>query len=757
MDFCVLGSGGRECGIVKSLINFNTFCISNFINKQIKDIVKDYIVVEDLYSINGTKDIILDKKPRLVVIGSEKFLESGLVDILKLNGIDCIGPCRKLADIEVSKIFARNFLKFNDLERYNPDYNIFYDYNNEAIEEIFEKFNYNFVIKDDGLCSGKGVRIYNKKNYKEGFEYANEILDNKNSDMPKKLLIEEKLIGKEFVLMSFCDGINIKHMPVVEDYKKIKLGSDINTGSMGCIIHQNHSLPFLTESDLYESQELNKNIMKILSKDILYKGILYGSFMKTEDGIKLIEYNARFGDPECLAVFSLLKTDLGIIFNSMGETKLNEIEIEYENKNVICKYLVPQGYPDNQDKNIKYELVDNEFIIQAGLEFIKDEYFLTGSRTLAVIQNGDDMEQLYLDIESTIEEINDNLFYRTDIGNPKEIIIDIEEESLYEKAGVNITEGQKVVDNIKDLVMSTYNEYVISNWGDFGGLYNISKYIKSKHLNNAILVNSMDGVGTKSILATEILGVENGLRNLGIDIVNHCVNDILVKGAVPLYFSDYVASGKISAENMVYVLEGMTRACIENNMVLIGGETAEMPDVYNDLNYDIVGNINGIVEKKKMINGKKSIKKGDILYGILSEGPQTNGYTLIRNIIRDNPELLKLENIVNVHKSFLNDITEIQKNIKINGLVHITGGGYYENIPRVLPDNLGVEIKLEILEPFKSLMDKGNISRLEMLKVFNCGYGMIVFTNPQNQKYMSNKYKYLGIVTERNGDQIKIN
>ena len=158
--------------------------------------------------------------------------------------------------------------------------------------------------------------------------------------------------------------------------------------------------------------------------------------------------------------------------------------------------------------------------------------------------------------------------------------------------------GQKVVDNIKELVMSTYNEYVISNWGDFGGLYNISKYIKSKNLSNAILVNSMDGVGTKSILSTEILGIENGLRNLGMDIVNHCVNDILVKGAVPLYFSDYVASGKISSENMVYVLEGMTKACIENNMVLIGGETAEMPDIYRDLNYDIVGNINGIVEKK---------------------------------------------------------------------------------------------------------------------------------------------------------------
>ena len=188
------------------------------------------------------------------------------------------------------------------------------------------------MIKDDGLCSGKGVKIYNKKNYKKGFEYAKEILENTKNDMPKKLLIEEKLIGKEFVLMSFCDGVNIKHMPIVEDYKKIKLGSDINTGSMGCMIYKNHLLPFLSESDILEVQNINNNIMKKLSDETLYKGILYGSFMKTDDGIKLIEYNARFGDPECLAVFSILQTDLGVIFNAINDTKLNNLEIEYEIK-----------------------------------------------------------------------------------------------------------------------------------------------------------------------------------------------------------------------------------------------------------------------------------------------------------------------------------------------------------------------------------------------------------------------------------------
>ena len=187
----------------------------------------------------------------------------------------------------------------------------------------------------------------------------------------------------------------------------------------------------------------------------------------------------------------------------------------------------------------------------------------------------------------------------------------------------------------------------------------------------------MDGVGTKSILAIDILGKNEGLMSLGQDIVNHSVNDIIVKGGIPLYFSDYVASSKIKSEDMVYVIEGMAKACRENGCVLIGGETAEMPAVYRDLNYDIVGNITGILERDNMINGKDDIKEGDIVFGLLSGGPQTNGYSLIRYILDNLGEKPKIDmkSLVKVHKSFYQEIKEIQKNCKINGLCHITGGG----------------------------------------------------------------------------------
>ena len=775
MIFLILGSGGREVAIAKSLAkkSYKLICLSTYVNKQMKDLVDDYDLLDNLYNTFLLKNKILEKKPDIVIIGSEKFLELGISDMMLKSNIKCVGPIKNLADVELSKTFARNLLTFHNLEKYNPNFEVIYNYNEQQLEELFEKYSNDFVIKDDGLCSGKGVKLFSNHNYKNAFGYVKQILDNTSDIITdnKKCLIEEKLYGEEYVLMSFCDGKNIKHMPVVRDFKKIKLGSDINTGSMGCIIQSNHSLPYLSKEDILESQELNKRVMELLGKinsEIGYQGILYGSFMKTEKGIKLIEYNARFGDPECLVVLEVLKTDLGLIFQEIVNGNLDTIDIEYENKNVICKYLVPPGYPDFPNKNIIYNLAENDYnLFHAGLKFENENYWLTGSRTLAICKKGESMEEVYQEIEKEIIDIKDYLFYREDIGksldneNTEDIKIE-KNDNLYSKSGVNIEEGNRVVDMIKSLVMSTHNEYVLGNWGDFGGLFDITKYIVKNKIKDATLINSMDGVGTKSILAIQVLGVEKGLRSLGQDIVNHSVNDIIVKGGIPLYFSDYVASDRISADNMVYLLEGMTEACKQNNCVLIGGETAEMPSVYREGHYDIVGNITGILERTNMINGKKDIKEGDCIFGLLSGGPQTNGYSLIRRVLDNLDDItgIDLESMVRVHKSYLNEINEIQNKCKINGLCHITGGGFYDNLPRVLPAHCGVEIEVPILEPFAKLMELGNIPLEEMYRVFNCGYGMLVIVNETYRDLLENSMniKYLGKVVKRGiNKQILIN
>ena len=326
------------------------------------------------------------------------------------------------------------------------------------------------------------VKLFNRSNYKLALPYVGSILKQSNNILSlDKCLIEEKFYGEEFVLMSFCDGVNIKHMPVVKDFKKIKLGSDVNTGSMGCLVQENHSLPFLSQKDVEEAGNLNQIVMEMLGKDDdnqKYVGILYGSFMKTSQGVKLIEYNARFGDPEGIAVLELLKTDLGLIFQYMTEGKLNEIDIEFEKSNLICKYLVPPGYPDFPLKNIEYNMPENDYnLFYAGLFAHNNKLNLTGSRTLAIVEKGGSFNDIYSRIENKINNIKLNLYYRDDIGKEyNSAPLDLgstTETNLYENSGVNITEGNSVVDMIKSSILSTHTEYVLGNWGDFGGIFDL--------------------------------------------------------------------------------------------------------------------------------------------------------------------------------------------------------------------------------------------------------------------------------------------
>jgi len=773
MRFVILGSGGRENAIIRKLLEDTTnqiICISNSINPDIEYIVSQYYVVSNIYNTNTLFEKIneiysKDKKETIVVPGSETFLEIGLVDELQKFGIPCIGPLKHLANIETSKSFCRNYLTYNHLDKYQPKYQIIYSYVESELKKLFQEFNYNFVIKADGLCGGKGVRVYSKNNYLDALEYSKALLINTNNIFnPSKFIVEERLYGEEFSLMSFCDGLNIKHMPLVQDYKDLDIDNTIKTGGMGSIILDTHSFPFLLEDDIRQAHELNNQIMLNLSRDsqLGYRGILYGGFMKTDNGVKLIEYNARFGDPECINLLSLLETSLSDIFKSIVKQNLDELDIQFRKEYSLCKYLVPHGYPLYLTASSKstFHINDSDYsknIIMANVvRGDTGNLQLKGSRSMAIISTDANLKNCILEIDRTIETIDGPLFYRKDIGNKYLLVNQLKQnKDIYESSGVSITEGDLVVSRIKKSVEKTHDEFVISNFGDFGGLYDIGKQICSQEYKNPILVSSTDGVGTKTKLVLQVFGELDGLYSLGQDIVNHSVNDILVKGAKPLFFLDYVASSEIKADKIVKLVEGISDACQENGVALLGGETAEMPGIYQSMCYDIVGTIVGICDKNKMIQGPDNIREGDIIIGYTSSGPHTNGYSLIRKILSENNNTmghLKLEDLVKPHKSYLQEIKEIQSlGININGLCHITGGGYYGNLPRVLPDNLAVELQVTILEPFATLQRIGKISNRDMYSIFNCGYGMLVFVRPEFKDLMLTKtYGHmLGTVTKR--------
>lgn len=298
----------------------------------------------------------------------------------------------------------------------------------------------------------------------------------------------------------------------------------------------------------------------------------------------------------------------------------------------------------------------------------------------------------------------------------------------YKKAGVNIQSGEETVRRIKDIVKSTFNKNVLTDIGLFGAFYEID----IKKFKKPVLVSSVDGVGTKLKIA-----IESGIHTtIGQDLVNHCVNDIAVCGAKPLYFMDYMAFGKLNPTVASQIVSGFAAACKENKVSLIGGETAEMPGVYQKNDYDLAGIIVGIVEKKNIITGK-NIKRGDILVGFPSNGLHTNGYSLARKVLLEkfnlNDTFDNLQNnlkdeLLKIHKSYLKIIRRIVKKISVKGFSHITGGGIISNTNRILPDNLRTSIDWNSWEAppiFKLIQDTGNISDAEMRKVFNMGIGLI--------------------------------
>jgi phosphoribosylformylglycinamidine cyclo-ligase len=312
--------------------------------------------------------------------------------------------------------------------------------------------------------------------------------------------------------------------------------------------------------------------------------------------------------------------------------------------------------------------------------------------------------------------------------------------SKYAKAGVDISLAKKATEGIKQLVASTLRRGVLSGPGYFGSLFELSGY------NQPVIVASTDGVGTKLKIAQTVCKY----NTIGIDLVNHCVNDILTTGALPLFFLDYYATGKLKPTDLLEIVKGLSFACKEVDCALIGGETAEMPGLYRGDDFDLVGFIVGAVEKKQIL--PRIVTEGDIILGLPSNGLHTNGYSLARRILGQTPKALNTyvteingtigNELMKPHRCYLKEIKPVLS--KIVALAHITGGGLIDNLPRSLPDHLGARIDSntwEIPPIFQLIQKRGQISINEMHQVFNMGIGMVVIIKPENLNQASKHLK----------------
>ena len=352
----------------------------------------------------------------MAIIGPENPLQKGVVDSLWNLGVGVVGPKKDLAQIETSKTFTRNLLKKHNIPG-GPKYKAFISL--DGVQDFLKELDENYVVKFDGLAGGKGVKVSGDhlSSHEEALEHCKELISKS-----QPFIIEEKFIGQEFSLMSFSDGKTLKHMPAVQDHKRAYENDEgPNTGGMGTYSDADHSLPFLQKKDIEKAHEINQATTNALMKEFGYgyKGILYGGFMATKDGVKLIEYNARFGDPEAMNVLSILETDFVEICHGIISEKLDQVDVRFKNKATVCKYAVPLGYPNEPIKGAEInlsEIEDQESLFYASVDVQNGVLVEAGSRTIAVIGIDNTINGAEKIAEKEILKIEGPLFHRKDIG-----------------------------------------------------------------------------------------------------------------------------------------------------------------------------------------------------------------------------------------------------------------------------------------------------------------------------------------------------
>ena len=420
MKILIVGHGSREHAIAAALHRSRSqprlFAYMSAPNPGIKTLVEDWRkgALDDVRTLVA---YAAEVKPKFVVFGSEAPLAAGAADLLEEQGIPCVGPRRSLAQIEASKPFMRNFMARN-IGRGTPRWWVFRDLG--AIKKHLEEHP-NVVLKPIGLTGGKGVRVMGKHlfNIDQALQYAEECLK-KDSE----ILLEERLEGEEFSFMVFTDGREVLPMPIVQDYKYAYEGDNgPMTGGMGSYSCANHFLPFLTKENVEAAFEIVRETLINLGREIgiPYKGILYGQFIQTQDGPKVIEFNARFGDPEAMNVLSIMKSDLVDVFSSIVAGDLMK-QVEFAEEATVCRYLVPEGYPENPRVGQQFSLPVQE-LSALGIEIYfgsvsetDGKYMTTSSRSVALLAKGSSLRTAKALLDKAFSQYRPSgLYFRSDI------------------------------------------------------------------------------------------------------------------------------------------------------------------------------------------------------------------------------------------------------------------------------------------------------------------------------------------------------
>ena len=659
----------------------------------------------------------------LVFPGPEAALAAGVADECSRRSLPCFGPTAELARLESSKTFARELATLLGIP--GPRFASFDDH--DAAISWWRELDRPVVVKLDGLAAGKGVTV------PDGDTATIEAI--RSTQGP--FLLEERLIGPECSLLALCDGVRAVALPLAQDHKRLGEGdTGPNTGGMGAYA----PAPVPYAADDLVSEFVQPVLDHFAAAGTPYVGVIFAGLMLTADGPRLIEYNVRLGDPEAQAVLPLVETDLAALALLATDGQLDQLPVVVRSQASLTVVAAAAGYPDAP---VAGALITDEMMSGAigpdgttTLRFdagVDADGRVAGGRVLAVTGIGFDLAEARAAAYEHIARIHfDGMQVRRDIGW-RALGAEL---TSYAAAGVDIDEGTRAVSEMKAAVEATHDNGVLKGVGSFGGVFSAKAILE---LDDPVLVASTDGVGTKVELAAR-LGM---VRGVGMDIVNHCIDDVLVQSARPLFFLDYIAASVLDADMVAEVVRGMADACRAAGCALLGGETAEMPGVYQPGAFDIAGTLIGVAERSQLLP-RPDVAPGDVLVGVGSSGPHTNGYSLLRkvfdwismDVVPDGFERPLGDTLLEPHRSYLDVLRGALDSGTVKALAHITGGGLPENLPRVLPDEVDAVIELGSwpVSPLFQLAREltPQMSTDELYRTLNMGIGMVIVCSPDD-------------------------
>ncbi|XP_063825916.1 trifunctional purine biosynthetic protein adenosine-3 [Ostrinia nubilalis] len=628
----VIGSGGREHALCWKLADSpfvkRIYCAPGSVGISTTNKVES--VDLDINDYPGLAKWCKEQSIELVVVGPEDPLANGIVDELTALGIPCFGPTKAGAEIEANKDWSKKFM--NKYQIPTARHKSFTDA--AAAKEFINSAPYPaLVVKASGLAAGKGVVVAASK--EEACEAVDDILtDSKFGVAGQTVVIEELLDGDEVSVLAFTDGETVSMMPPAQDHKRIGDG-DVgpNTGGMGAYC----PCPLITPDQLADvkDQVLQRAVDGLKAEGIKYVGVLYAGMMVTKSGPMTLEFNCRFGDPETQVLVTLLESDLYTVMKACVTGTLNKHQLMWNTKlSAVGVVLASKGYPETSTKGCvisglsQVQATPGLVVFHSGVARGANGSLVTwGGRVLLVCARAASLRAAAAAATAAASVIDfPGAQYRKDIAHRAFSKLN---GLSYLQSGVDIDAAATLVRQIEPLATATHRRGVLGRLGCFSGLFQLSAMDPT--LKDPVLVQGTDGVGTK----VKIAEIMNKYDTIGQDLVAMCVNDILCAGAEPFAFLDYMACGRLQVELASSIVKGIADACILSGCALLGGETAEMPSMYDVGKYDLAGFAVGVVDNLKQLPRIKEIRAGDVVLALPSTGVHSNGYSLVQKIMAE--------------------------------------------------------------------------------------------------------------------------